>query len=210
MSLNIGGIYPPIVTPFDSRENIDYGKLNENLNIWKDIPFRGFVVQGSNAETAYLKSEEKVSIVKHVRDNVPSEKLVIAGSGCESTKETIELCQQMSKVGADAVLVRNPCFYKGSMTDRALIQHYKTVADNCDIPVILYSVPANTGTWQKTWILFFYQKFLLPYPWPFLYLGLELTENVIVELSNHPNIIGLKDSGGDVSQYRIVLHLMSI
>lgn len=174
MSLDIGGVYPPIATPFDSSEKIDYEKLNENLNVWKKIPFRGFVVQGSNAETAYLKSDEKVSIVKHVRDNVPSEKLVIAGSGCESTKETIELCQQMSKVGADAVLVRNPCFYKGSMTDKALIQHYKSVADNCDIPIILYSVPANTG--------------------------LEITENVIVELSSHPNIIGLKDSGGDISK----------
>ncbi|CAD5120196.1 DgyrCDS8769 [Dimorphilus gyrociliatus] len=173
-NLNIGGIYPPIATPFDPSENIDYGKLNENLKVWEAIPFRGYVVQGSNAETAYLKLDEKVNIVKHVRENVPSEKLVIAGSGCESTKETVESCQRMSEVGADAVLVRNPCFYKGSMTDKALIQHYRTVADNCDIPVILYSVPANTG--------------------------LELPENVIVELSSHQNIIGLKDSGGDITK----------
>lgn len=172
--LDLGGVYPPIATPFDADENILYDKLDSNLQIWNNAPFKGYVVQGSNGEYVYLTKDERVQMVEHVRKFVPKEKLVIAGSGCESTRETVEMTALMAEVGADAVLVTTPCFYKNGMTNDAMIAHFLKVADSSPVPVILYSVPSNTG--------------------------IDLAPEVIIKLSNHPNIIGLKDSGGDISK----------
>lgn len=172
--LDLGGVYPPIATPFDAEENILYDKLESNLRLWSKAPFRGYVVQGSNGEYVYLTKEERVEMVKRVRKLVPKEKLIIAGSGCESTKDTIEMTKGMAEVGADAVLVTTPCFYKSGMTNDAMVAHYTKVADSSPVPVILYSVPSNTG--------------------------IDLAPEVVIKLADHPNIIGLKDSGGDISK----------
>ncbi|XP_029706615.1 4-hydroxy-2-oxoglutarate aldolase, mitochondrial isoform X3 [Takifugu rubripes] len=138
----------------------------------KVFPAAGLVVQGSNGEYPFLTEEERVEVVKAVRRSLPADKLLMAGSGCESTKATIQLTQKMASAGADAVLVVTPCFYKGKMNSPALVQHFTKVADNSPVPVVLYSVPANTG--------------------------LELPLDAVMGLSEHPNILGLKDSGGDV------------
>jgi len=174
MSLNISGIYPPIATPFDNEENVDYEKLDANLTLWNKIPFKGYVVLGSNGESPYLKLDERVEMVRRVRQGSPADKLVIAGAGCESTRDTVELIKQMAAVGADAALVVTPCFYKNAMTNDALYQHYHRVADLSPLPIILYSVPGNTG--------------------------IDLSSDVIIRLAAHPNIIGLKDSAGDVAK----------
>ncbi|XP_073238864.1 4-hydroxy-2-oxoglutarate aldolase, mitochondrial-like [Porites lutea] len=179
-SLDLSGIFPPIVTPFQENEDISYDKLTENFNKWKDIPFRGYVVQGSNGEYAYMKAEEKIALVQKVRELAPKDKLILAGSGCEATRDTIEMTNKMAEAGADAALVVTPCFYKNGMTSEALEKHFIKVADNSPIPVILYSVPANTG--------------------------IDLPAECIIKLSAHSNIIGLKDSGGDITKIGYVIH----
>ncbi|XP_028315963.1 4-hydroxy-2-oxoglutarate aldolase, mitochondrial isoform X2 [Gouania willdenowi] len=178
--LDLRGIYPPIATPFTASEDLDYPKLEENLHKYAQIPFKGLVVQGSNGEYPYLSEEERVEVVKTVRRSLPTDKLLMAGSGCESTRATMKLTERMAAAGADTALVVTPCFFKGRMDSRALIQHFIKVADCSPVPVVLYSVPANTG--------------------------LELPLDAVVQLSQHPNIIGLKDSGGDITRIGLIVH----
>lgn len=144
-NMDISGIYPPITTPFDKDENIDWASLKQNMDKWNDIPFRGYVVQGSNGEYAYMTVSERLELVSKVKSMMAEGKLLIAGSGCESTRATIEMTNGMAAAGADAALVVTPCFYKSGMTDDAMLAHFTKVADNSKIPVILYSVPPNTG-----------------------------------------------------------------
>lgn len=182
-SLDLSGIYPPIATPFTATEELDYGSLEENLHKYKQIPFKGLVVQGSNGEYPFLSEEERVEVVKVVRQNLPRDKLLMAGSGCESTRATVKLTEKMAAAGADCVLVVTPCFYKGKMDSSALIHHYTQVADQSPVPVVLYSVPANTG--------------------------LELPLEAVVTLAQHPNVLGLKDSGGDITRMALIVHRTS-
>lgn len=177
---DISGIFPPISTPFTPRERVDYERLTDNLRKYSATPLRGFVVQGSNGEYAYLSREERLEVVRKVREVVPKEKLLIAGSGCESTQATVKMTLEMAEAGAEAVLVVTPCYYKGRMNSPALIHHYTEVADASPVPVILYSVPANTG--------------------------LDLPVDAVVTLAEHPNIIGIKDSGGDVTRMGLIIH----
>jgi 4-hydroxy-2-oxoglutarate aldolase len=178
-TLDLSGVYPPIATPFDEDENIDYGKLQFNMSKWNEAPFRGYVVQGSNGEYSYLNYDERVEMVAAVRKMAPKDKLVMAGSGCESTRDTIVLTKKMADAGAVAVMVVTPCYYKGRMTNSAMEHHYTKVADESPVPIVLYSVPANTG--------------------------IDLSPEVVVKLSEHPNIIGMKDSGGDVAKFASII-----
>ncbi|KAM8780916.1 4-hydroxy-2-oxoglutarate aldolase, mitochondrial [Rhynchonycteris naso] len=178
--VDIAGIYPPLTTPFTATAEVDYGKLEENLHKLGTFPFRGFVVQGSNGEFPLLTSSERLEVVSRVRQVMPKDKLLLAGSGCESTQATVEMTLSMAQVGADVVIVVTPCYYRGRMNSAALIHHYTKVADLSPIPVVLYSVPANTG--------------------------LDLPVDTVVTLSQHPNIIGIKDSGGDVTRIGLMIH----
>lgn len=171
--LDISGIFPPIVTPFKDNEDIDYEKLKTNLAKWNKFSFAGYVVQGSNGEYVYLSAEEKIEVIEFVKKEIPKDRLIIAGSGCEGTRETIDLTKRMAAAGADAALVVTPCFFKNRMNAKAMNKHYTAIADVSPIPIILYNVPSNTG--------------------------LEFPSESIVELSKHPNIIGLKDSGGNIT-----------
>ncbi|XP_045133500.1 4-hydroxy-2-oxoglutarate aldolase, mitochondrial-like [Portunus trituberculatus] len=174
--LDLGGVYPPMPTPFLKDEAIAYDQLASNVGVWSTMPFRGLVVEGSNGEYVYLTPEERVELVSRVREFLPqdSNKLVLAGSGCESTRDTIAMSQKMAVAGADAVMVVTPSYYKGGMKDAALHAHFTAVADNCPVPVILYSVPAFTV--------------------------IDLSLDVIADLAHHPNIIGIKESGGDIAK----------
>nr|XP_028586394.1 4-hydroxy-2-oxoglutarate aldolase, mitochondrial isoform X1 [Podarcis muralis] len=178
--LDLRGIYPPLATPFTSQGEVDYSRLEENLRLYSGIPFRGFVVQGSNGEFPYLTQQERLEVVRRVRQAMPKDKLLLAGTGCESTRGTIEMTAQMADKGADAALVVTPCYFRGSMTSAALIHHYKQVAEASPIPVILYSVPANTN--------------------------LELPTDVVLSLAQHPNIVGIKDSGGNITRIGLLVH----
>ncbi|KAM9770416.1 4-hydroxy-2-oxoglutarate aldolase, mitochondrial [Menidia menidia] len=178
--LDFSGIYPPIATPFTAQEAVDYEKLEENLQKYAAVPFKGLVVQGSNGEYPFLTEEERLEVVRTARRSLPADKLLVAGSGCESTRATVALTEKMASAGADAVLVVTPCFYKGKMDSRALIHHFTKVADSSPVPVLLYSVPANTG--------------------------LDLPLDAVLELCQHPNVRGLKDSGGDITRIGLIVH----
>ncbi|XP_055280915.1 4-hydroxy-2-oxoglutarate aldolase, mitochondrial isoform X2 [Moschus berezovskii] len=178
--MDLSGIYPPVTTPFTATAEVDYGKLEENLHKLGTFPFRGFVVQGSNGEFPFLTSSERLEVVSRARQALPKDKLLLAGSGCESTQATVEMTVSMAQVGADAAMVVTPCYYRGRMSSAALIHHYTKVADLSPIPVVLYSVPANTG--------------------------LDLPVDAVVTLSQHPNIVGIKDSGGDVTRIGLIVH----
>nr|XP_022336593.1 4-hydroxy-2-oxoglutarate aldolase, mitochondrial-like [Crassostrea virginica] len=173
-SVDVSGIFPPIATPFNKDESIAFDKLSENMHKWNKIPFAGYVVQGSNGEYVYQTVEERIQVVEHVAKTAAPGKVILAGSGCESTRDTIEMTNQMADVGAHAALVVTPSYYKNGMHNRAMINHFTKVADNSKIPILLYSVPGNTG--------------------------IDLDPEVIITLATHPNIVGLKDSGGDIAK----------
>ncbi|MCB8815162.1 4-hydroxy-tetrahydrodipicolinate synthase [Desulfosporosinus shakirovi] len=178
MSFELKGVYAPIPTPFVDGE-IAYDKLERNLEYWLDSKLEGLVVLGSNGEFVLLSSEEKIQLIKFVCQKAKGRKSVIAGTGAESTAETIFSSQQAAAVGADAVLVVTPNYYKGAMSDKALIRFYLDVAEASTAPVILYNMPGNTG--------------------------INLSPKVVAELAQHPNIIGIKDSGGNIVQITEVI-----
>ncbi len=167
------GVYAPIATPFVGGK-IAYDKLEQNLKFWLGSDLEGVVVMGSNGEFVLLSPEEKVELTRFVCAQAKGKKPVIAGTGAESTAETIRLGQKAAEAGADAVLVVTPNYYKGDMTDPVLARFYTDVADNSPLPVILYNMPRNTG--------------------------INISAKLAVELARHPNIIGIKDSGGNIVQ----------
>ncbi|NXG36604.1 HOGA1 protein, partial [Dromaius novaehollandiae] len=179
-ALDLAGIFPPLATPFSPAGEVDYARLEGNLRRYASLPFRGFVVQGSSGEYPYLAPRERLEVVSRVRRALPGDRLLLAGSGCESTRATIEMTVSMAQAGADAALVVTPCYYRGAMSGTALERHYAEVAEASPIPVVLYSVPANTG--------------------------LELPLEAVLALAQHPNVAGIKDSGGDITRLGLIVH----
>lgn len=172
VGLDLSGVLAPIPTPFDDGGRILFDRLDENCIRWKRAPLRGLVAGGSNGEFSFLSVEERVAVVARVRRSVPADRLVIAGSGMEATHETIEVTRRMADAGADAAIVVTPSYYRGRMDGPTLVAHYLAVADASPIPIVLYNVPANTAV--------------------------DLPAEAAIELSRHPRVIGIKDSGGDV------------
>lgn len=180
-SVDLTGIYPPIVTTFNQDETIAWDKLRGNLTKLCEQNLRGFLVHGSNGEFVFLSAQERVQVIKVVKETVGPDMLVLAGSGCESTKETINMTRAMAEAGADVAVVVTPSYFKAKMTGPVLEAHFRAVADSSPIPVVLYSVPANTG--------------------------IDLPVEVVVRLASHPNIVGMKESGGDVTKIGQMVHL---
>ncbi|XP_065351067.1 4-hydroxy-2-oxoglutarate aldolase, mitochondrial-like [Cloeon dipterum] len=178
--LDLSGIFAPIPTPFNPDESLAFDKLEHNLGVWQKIPLRGYLVQGSNGEFKLLKDDERVEMVRRSRHFISKDKLLLAGSACESTRATIEMSNLMADAGADAVLIINPCYYKSAMNEETLLKYFWRVADECRMPVVLYNMPANTG--------------------------IDLSVPLITKLAQHPNIAGLKDSGADVGKMAQVVH----
>ncbi len=172
------GVYAPIATAFKNEE-IAYDQLKSNLGKWDKTLLTGLVVLGSNGEFVLLDEDDKVKLAAFVRENFSSDKPVIAGTGCESTGATIKLTKRCAEAGVDAVLVITPSYYKGSMTDDALKYFFMEVAEASTVPVILYNMPRNTGV--------------------------NMSVPLVSELSKHPNIIGIKDSSGDIVQIAGIL-----
>lgn len=168
------GIYTPIVTPFDKDERIDYTRLDHNLQKWSKTDLDGIVVLGSNGEFVYLNDSEKIELVNHVIKNFNQEKKIIVGASSESTIETINYCEKYSEIGADAALVLPPHYYKGSMKDSILYKYYEDVADKSPIPLMIYNMPGNTG--------------------------INLSSSLVAKLSQHENIVGIKDTSGNIVQ----------
>jgi 4-hydroxy-2-oxoglutarate aldolase len=170
--LLLDGIYPPVPTPFDEKGKIALDALKRNLMFLDQFELRGFVVLGSNGEYVLLSEKEKLSVIEAARGVIPSHRLLIAGTGCQSTGETLNLTKRAAEIGVDAVLIITPSYYRRLMTPEALIYHFFAVADDSPIPVLIYNMPACTG--------------------------IDLEAETVAALANHPNIIGLKDSSGNI------------
>ena len=139
------GVFPPIPTPFQNGD-VAYKKLASNLKRWNGTPITGYVVLGSNGEFPLLAREEKLKVLETVAASAkPAGKVIIAGVGCESAKETIELAREVASLGADFALVVTPHYYKSKMTQEALVEYYRAVADSSPVPVLIYNMPAYTG-----------------------------------------------------------------
>lgn len=168
----VHGIIPPMITPFTESGDADFGAHVRNLARWNKEALGGYLVLGSNSETPYLTEAEKLKLVELTVEHAAAGRLILAGTGLESTRETIRLTNLAAGAGAHAALVLTPSFYGGQMTDEALVRHFVDVADASRIPVLIYSVPAYTH--------------------------LAISVNAVRILSSHPNIAGMKDSSGDV------------
>ncbi len=168
------GIYPPLPTFFDERGNLDLATLQRHMQRLTNSGIAGYVVMGTNGEAVHLTSDERMQVIettKAVASNLP----VIAGCGDQSTHATIANCRQAARSGADIVLVLPPFYYKGRMDSHALVAHYRAVAEESALPVLIYNMPGSTA-------------------------GLDLDVATICALADHPNIIGLKDSAGNIAK----------
>ena len=179
--ISVTGVYPPIPTPFDDKGEVAYDKLSGNIERWCNTPLNGLLVLGSNGEFTYLNEQEKIEVFKTARKAIPRDKLFIAGTWCDSTKSTLELTEQAAKCGADAAMILTPIYYRSKMDGRSLVLHYTELAERSPLPVLLYNMPANTG--------------------------IDLDAQTIIELAQHPNIIGIKDSSGNMAKLGdVVMH----
>jgi len=160
-----------MVTPFDEGGAVRYDFFERNIDKYVEAGIEGYLVLGSNGESVYLVHSEKLRLIEAARKRVPSSGLLLAGTGVESTQATIQLTKEAADRGVDAVLVKNPFYFKSQMTFDVYMAHYTAVADASPVPVIIYNVPVFTGV--------------------------PLQSKLVIELAKHPNIRGLKDSSGD-------------
>ncbi|MGA2299208.1 MAG: dihydrodipicolinate synthase family protein [Candidatus Acidiferrum sp.] len=168
------GIFPALTTPFEADGWVSLGRLKENIRRYNKTGLAGYLVLGSTGEAVMLLRAEEDAVLAAVKEVAAPGKLLIAGTGAESTAETIARTKRAAVLGYQAALVKTPYYYKPVYRAETYIRHYRAVADASPIPVLLYSVPAFTGV------------------------TLESPE--ILKLAEHPNIAGIKDSSGSVQR----------
>jgi len=175
MSLKLQGIYPPITIPFDHNGNIYATKVQHNVEKWNRTSLSGYVVMGSTGESVMLTTEEKLSMWEQVARHAAPEKLLIAGTGVESVRETVCLTNRAAEMGYKAAMVRTPHYYK-NLVNRADAQmlYYRAVADQSRIPLIIYNWPQATGV--------------------------DIPVEAVVAISEHPNVIAIKESSGNLEK----------
>jgi 4-hydroxy-2-oxoglutarate aldolase len=160
---------------------VAYDALASNLARWNAHDLAGYVVLGSNGEGVLLSTEEKVQVWQAARRAIPTARLMIAGTGAQSTRGAIDLTRRAADAGADAALVVTPHYYSPKMTADALVRHYEAVADASPIPVLIYNVPKFTGV--------------------------NMDAAAIARAARHPNVVGTKDTSGNVTQLAQTVHL---
>src|SRR6202051_4801343 len=170
------GIFPPITTPFYPDGNVYFKKLESNVERYSRTPCAGIVVLGSTGEAILLSDQERRDGLKSAREATAPGKVLIAGTGVESAIETLRLTEYAADLGYDVAMVRTPHFYKKQMQPAAILAFYRTVADRSPLPVIIYNVPQVTGY--------------------------DIPAELVIELAEHPNLIGIKESSGDVEKVR--------
>ena len=181
LSNQLRGVLLPITTPFDFAQKIDLQAARANLHSWSQTAISGFVVLGSTGERVHLDEREYIEIIESARREVSDELAFIVGAGQQSTIGTINEIKRAAEGGADAVLVITPNFYRSAITQETLIKHYSEIADASPVPVILYSMPVLTG--------------------------IKIETATIARLSDHQNIIGVKDSSADVEGFKQTVEL---
>ncbi len=172
MKSHFEGIFAALTTPFE-REEISLEKFKVNIKKYNDFDLHGYVVLGSTGEGPYLTDEESGKIVQTAKEIASADKKIIVGTARESTKLTLEFTNRMTDFDIDAVLIRTPSYFKPSMNSDALERHYLAIAEQSKVPLLIYNIPQYTG--------------------------ISVDKELIIELSNHPNIMGMKDSSGNLS-----------
>jgi 4-hydroxy-2-oxoglutarate aldolase len=166
------GLFAPVTTPFSARDTLDLDALAANVRAHLHAGVDGIVVSGSTGEAALLDEPERRRLLELVRPLVDGDRRLIAGTGAESTRLCVQRCRDAAAAGADLALVVAPHYFTPAMTPAALLAHYRRVADESPIPVLLYNIPK-------------YAHFVLP-------------PAVVAELARHGNVAGIKDSSGDL------------
>ncbi len=179
--MRFAGVYPPIATPFDEAGEIDHAALRFNVERWNRTHLAGYVVFGSNGENVFMDEQEKIAVLRTVAQAAAPGKQVIAGTGCESTRETIRLSRLAAEAGAQAALVVTPHYYK--LSDKRMEAFFRDVADACPVPLLIYNVPKFTGV--------------------------NVGADLVARLAGHANIRGIKDSSGNVPQLTDILRRVS-
>lgn len=175
MPLNLRGIFAPVATVFDAASgDVSPGAMAANVSRLMRTKLAGILVLGSNGETPMLDDDESERIVAGVRVVVPRDRTFLVGAGKESTRGTIQSARRFADLGADAVLVRPPFYYKGQMTPDALGTHFRAVADASPVPLLMYNLPGTTG--------------------------FSLTPSTVAALAEHPNVIGLKETSPELER----------
>lgn len=168
------GILPPLPTPFKEDGALDLEALRSNVEKLNTTGLAGYLALGTNSEAVHVTPEEASQVFSTVKKAAAPGKIVIAGTGQLSTAATLAVTKRAAEAGCDAALIVTPFYYKNSMTGEALKKHYFAIADQSPIPVMIYNVPANTG--------------------------LNVASSIVAEIAQHPNVVGIKDSAGDINQ----------
>jgi 4-hydroxy-2-oxoglutarate aldolase len=168
------GIFPPITTPFYPDGNVYFKKLESNVERYSRTPCAGIVVLGSTGEAIMLSDQERRDVLKSAREVAAPNKVLIAGTGAESAIETLRLTEYAAELGYDVAMVRTPHYYKKQMNPASILAFYRTVADRSPLPLMIYNFPQATGY--------------------------DMPAELVIELAAHPNLIGIKESSGDVEK----------
>ncbi len=173
--IKLHGIFPPIATPFDHKGDLYPIKVQHNIEKWNLTPLAGYAVCGSTGESVYLTTEEKIKMWEWVAEYADASKILIAGTGVESVRETVALTNQAAEFGYKVAMVRTPHYYKNLLnrTD-AQVLYFRAVADQAKIPVMIYNWPQATGV--------------------------DIMPEAVAMLSEHPNIIAIKESSGNLEK----------
>ncbi len=168
------GVFPAVVTPFSPDGDIAEEAFRRNLQRWNQFDLAGYLVVGSTGESVCLSADERARLVVWAREEIPAEKTLIVGTGQECTRATIASTCQAADLGADVALVVTPSYFKPDLDADAFVRHYLAVADASPIPILLYNVPVFTGV--------------------------RLPVAAVRSLAEHDNILGMKDSEGNIGQ----------
>lgn len=173
--MQIAGIYPPVPTFFHDDESLDLDTQREHIRRLRDAGIRNFVALGSNGEAIHLDRDERSAVIAAIREAAGADAQVLAGAGGQSTRETIALCKLAADAGADVALILPPSHYGGKMGMPVQRAHFLAVADASPLPVMVYNMPGNSA-------------------------GIDIDAETVITLSAHPNIVGVKDSSGNVTK----------
>ena len=173
--MKLHGIFPPIATPFNHEGELWKVKVQHNIEKWNRTGLAGYVVCGSTGESVMLTTEEKIQLWEWVAQYAAPEKLLVAGTGVESVRETVALSNRVAEMGYKVAMVRTPHYYKNLINNAAAqMLYFRAVADQSKIPLIIYNWPQVTGV--------------------------DIPAEAVAELSHHPNIIAIKESSGNLEK----------
>src|SRR5580692_92209 len=179
LAVLLHGIFPPITTPFYPDGNVYFKKIESNVERYSRTPSAGIVVLGSTGEAVLLSDQERRDVLKVAREAAAPSKVLVAGTGVESAIETLRLTEYAAELGYDVAMVRTPHYYKKQMQPANILAFYRMVADRSPLPVIIYNFPQATGY--------------------------DIPAEIVIELAEHTNLIGIKESSGDVEKVRRIV-----